>query len=214
MKQAIGILGGTFDPVHYGHLRLAVEVRDQLRLSQVRLVPSAQPPHREEPVASPGRRAKWIRQSIANEPGLWLDDRELMREGPSYTVDTLASLRADFPDTPLCLIMGSDVFGSFDRWHEWERILEYAHLIVAPRPAAKIKISRALKKVVADRGTDSVDDLHANLGGLYFSGQLPPLSISGTEIREQITEGRTGRYLIPDEVWREIVDEEIYKNAK
>ena len=214
MKPAIGILGGTFDPVHYGHLRLAVELRDQLRLGEIRLIPSAQPPHREEPVASPGQRAKWIRQSVVNEPGLWLDDRELLRSGPSYTVDTLRSLRSDMPETPLCLIMGSDVFSSFDRWHEWQQIIEIAHLVVAPRPAAKIRISAELQAVVAERSTERVDDLHEKLGGCYFSGQLPPLSISGTEIREQIANGRSGRYLMPDAVWREICEERIYQLSK
>src|SRR5699024_9935043 len=116
-KAPVGILGGTFDPIHNGHLRLAMELVAELQLDHVRLIPNRRPPHRNQPSAAPGLRASWIRVAVASEARLRLDDREVLRNGPSYTVDTLASLRRDLPHQPLCLIMGRDVFAKLPEWH-------------------------------------------------------------------------------------------------
>ena len=211
LKPPIGILGGTFDPVHNGHLRLAVQLRDMLGLAQVRLIPSARPPHREAPVASPGQRAKWIRVSVAGERGLILDNRELLRDGPSYTVDTLAALRAELPDTPLCLAMGNDVFGALDQWREWERLLELGHLIVVPRPGVSAKHSPRIAQLVEQHRSRDSGLLASRLHGVIYYTQFPLLEISGSEIRELLTAGKSPRYLLPEDVLREIQDLEVYR---
>ncbi len=211
LKPPIGILGGTFDPVHNGHLRLAVQLRDLLGLAQVRLIPSARPPHREAPVASPGQRAKWIRVAVAGEPGLILDSRELMRDGPSYTVDTLAELRAELPDTPLCLAMGDDVFAALDQWHQWERLLELAHLVVVPRPGVTTKLPPRIAKLSEKHESQDVRLLRSKLQGCIYHTQFPLLEISGSEIRELLGAGKSPRYLLPEEVLGEIQDLEVYR---
>ncbi len=211
LKPPLGILGGTFDPVHHGHLRLAIQLRDLLGLAEVRLVPSARPPHRTSPTASAGQRAKWIRVALAGEPGLILDNRELIRAGTSYTVDTLAELRTEFPDAPLCLAMGDDAFAALDRWHQWERLLELAHLIVVPRPGVESKLPPRIAQLLAEREIKAPAELRAARCGRIYHTQFPLLEISGTEIRALLRAGKSPRYLLPDEVLREVEDLEVYR---
>ena len=130
----IGILGGTFDPIHHGHLRLAVEMREGLGLEELRLIPALQPPHREAPIAGAEDRLAMLEAAVARANALHIDTRELVREGPSYTVDTLLSLRAELPAQPLCLIIGMDAFCYLDTWHRWQDVLELAHIGIARRP--------------------------------------------------------------------------------
>jgi nicotinate-nucleotide adenylyltransferase len=207
----IGVLGGTFDPVHNGHLRLAVELAERLGLAQVRLVPSARPPHRGNPVASPGQRAKWIRVAIAEEPKLRLDDRELLRDGPSYTVDTLASLRREFPDTPLCLIMGRDVMADLDQWRDWRTLFDYAHVVLVERPDTDTELPAAVTAELEARRNDDPKALTVTGHGVIHVCSPPPLTISGTRIRELLAAGRSARYLLPDVVLDEILDAGVYR---
>lgn len=206
----IGILGGTFDPVHNGHLRLAVELAESLALAQVRLVPCARPPHRDAPIASPGQRAKWIRVAIADGPHLRLDDRELLREGPSYTVDTLASLRAELPKTPLCLIMGRDVMAGLDRWYRWQDLFEYAHIVLVERPGTESPLPEAVARELEQRRDDDPRALSASLHGVIHVCSPPPLAISGTRIRDLLAAGRSPHYLLPDAVLDDILDAGVY----
>jgi nicotinate-nucleotide adenylyltransferase len=134
MKPAIGLLGGTFNPIHNGHLRLALEIYERLSLTEVRLIPSAQPPHRTIPSVSSELRLEMVQAAIAGVTGLTADDRELQRDGPSYMIDTLISLRAEYPDNPLCLILGSDAFMNLNSWHQSAQIINLAHIIVVRRP--------------------------------------------------------------------------------
>lgn len=209
-QRPIGILGGTFDPVHNGHLRLAIEVRDSLGLAEVRLIPSARPPHRDAPAASPGQRAKWIRVAIAGEPALRLDDRELLRDGPSYTVDTLASLQADLPDTPLCLIMGTDVYAGLPDWHEWRSLFDHAHIVLVNRPGVEFKLPAAARKELDRRAADAAA-LGSTLCGAVHVCEPPPLEISGSRIRALLAAGNSPRFLLPDSVLADIVDAGIYR---
>ncbi|MES1942942.1 nicotinic acid mononucleotide adenylyltransferase [Salinisphaera sp. PC39] len=211
MPAPIGILGGTFDPVHNGHLRLAVELAEALELAEVRLVPSARPPHRGAPIASPGQRAKWIRVAITDEPRLRLDDRELLRRGPSYTVDTLASLRRELPDTPLCLLMGRDVMAALDKWHEWRGLFEHAHIVLVERPDTDTELPAAVADEVERRRVGDAADLRGATHGLVHVCTPPPLTISGTRIRELLAAGRSARYLLPDVVLEEIQDAGVYR---
>lgn len=213
-KPPIGVLGGTFDPIHYGHLRLAVELRDRLGLASVRLVPSARPPHRQQPEVGPGQRAKWVRMAIINEPGLILDDRELIRPGESYTVDTLESLRRELPDTPLCLALGEDAYAGLTDWHRWRELLDLGHIIVVPRPGFEADTLAELAELEAEYGVRDPKALSGSLAGHIFRFDLPPLAITGSEIRRLIRNKMSPRYLLPADVLRDIEDGELYRRER
>jgi len=135
MMQSIGILGGTFDPIHFGHLRMAQELAESLGLDEVRFIPAARPPHRAQPHGAAEARAEMVRLAISGNPRFVLDTREFERDGPSYMVDTLSCLRAEVgDDTPLCLLLGADAFLGLPTWHRWRELFQLAHVVVAHRP--------------------------------------------------------------------------------
>jgi nicotinate (nicotinamide) nucleotide adenylyltransferase len=130
----IGIFGGTFDPIHYGHLRSALEVKVIFGLKEIRLIPSAQPPHRQLPATTALMRVEMLNLAITNQQGLLVDTREIDRDGPSYMVDTLSSLRQEFPNEPILLFIGSDAFNHLTTWHKWQQLFDYSHIVVMTRP--------------------------------------------------------------------------------
>lgn len=207
---AIGILGGTFDPVHNGHLRLALEVREALGLSEVRLVPLRHPPHRSEPLASPEQRLAMLEAAIRREPRLRVDRRELLREGSSYTVDTLRSLRSELGDTPLCLILGMDAFQSLPSWHRWEAMFDLTHIVVATRSKRAQSVQGELGSLIDSRSIAEPHMLHQVPAGKIFFQRIPVLDISANRIRTAISQGRSVRYLLPDDVLRLIEDQRLY----
>lgn len=213
-KAPIGVLGGTFDPIHNGHLRLAMELAAELRLDHVRLIPNGQPPHRGAPGACAGQRAKWIRIAVANEPRLRLDDRELLRNGPSWTVDTLASLQADLPGHPLCLVMGRDVFAKLPEWHEWQRLFDLAHIVLINRPDVTIELQPRARTELEARGSDDIAALHSRPAGLIYGYAPPPLAISSSRIRELLAAGHSPRYLLPESILTDIMDAGVYQNPE
>jgi nicotinate-nucleotide adenylyltransferase len=200
MSEPIGLFGGTFDPIHNGHLRTAFELWQALRLAQVRFMPSGNPPHREAPLASPELRLEMVRAAVEGNSGFAVDDREMRRSGISYSVDTLLDLRRDLPDRSLCLLLGMDAFLGMPHWHRWREVLDLAHIIVAHRPGWKAPITGPLGEVMVDRGTGNVRDLHAAPGGRIFVHAVTQLEISSTEIRQLILSGSDLRYLVPDSV--------------
>ena len=203
----IGILGGTFDPIHYGHLRPAQEAMQQLALAELRFIPAATPPHRPPPVASPAQRLAMLELAIHGLPGLRLDERELKRAGPSYTVDTLASLRAEFKNTPLCLLIGADQFRSFETWHRWQEIPDLAHLVILSRPGS---MSGELPAWARARECTDFHALRKAPGGrLVFLG-VSPQDISATRIRAALARGETARGLLPETVLEYIETNRIY----
>ena len=193
----IGIFGGTFDPVHIGHLRLATEVAESLGLSRVHLVPAAIPPHRGEPLLDPATRLDLVARSIADEPGFVLDDREHRRAGPSYTADTLDEFAAEFPGQPLVLMMGMDAFNGLPDWHEVERILASAHIAVATRPGSEATGPAA--EWLAERRARPSDLPRAPVGRIV-PVSITRLDISATTLRALVEERRSLRYLVPDPV--------------
>lgn len=195
----IGVFGGTFDPVHIGHLRLATEVAETLGLDRVHLVPAAIPPHRGEPLLDPATRLDLVAQSIADEPRFLLDDREHRRTGPSYTADTLAEFAAEYPGEPLVLMMGMDAFNGLPGWHEVERILELAHIAVATRPGSRAEGRAA--EWLAERRVDPAE-LATAPAGRMVSVAITRLDISATTLRGFIDQGRSLRYLVPEPVVR------------
>lgn len=197
-KPAIGILGGTFDPVHFGHLRTGLDVVEALQLQQLRLIPCALPPHRVEPVASAQERRLMLELAIKNHPKLVVDDRELFRDGPSYTVDTLLSLREELPDNPLFVLMGTDAFCSLPSWSRWQQILELAHIVVMQRAEEPMQMSDELRQwFESHRANDGDEQLAA---GKIWTVPVTQLAISGTMIREALYDKRDVRFLLPEAV--------------
>jgi len=200
MAEPIGIFGGTFDPIHYGHLRTAFELLQGLKLAQVRFLPTGNPPHREAPLASSELRLEMVRAAVAGQSGFSVDDRESRRSGMSYSVDTVSELRREFPQRSLCLLLGMDAFLGMPTWHRWREIFELCHVVVAHRPGWKAPITGPLGEVMVDRGTGSVRDLHASLAGRIHVHAVTQLEIASTDLRALILSGRDLRYLVPDAV--------------
>jgi len=204
--QPIGIFGGTFDPIHYGHLRTAFELWQELRLAEVRFLPAGNPPHRLAPHVSAELRLAMVRAAVADEKCFVVDDREVRRTGMSYSVDTLIELRSELPDRSLCLILGMDAFLSMPNWHRWRELFDLAHIVVAHRPGWKAPTLGPLGEVMVDRGTGSVRDLHENKAGRVYIHAGTQLEISSTDLRQVFTSGQDPRYLVPEEV-RKIIRE-------
>jgi nicotinate-nucleotide adenylyltransferase len=211
--RPIGVFGGTFDPIHYGHLRSAFEMLQALDFEQVRFIPCGDPPHRGVTFASAEERFLLVEQAIAGQEGFVADDRELRRDGPSYTVDTLATLREEFPGRSLGLIVGMDAFLGLPGWHRWDEILDFAHIVVAHRPGWKAPDIGALGELIAAHGTHRIGDLHAALHGRLHIHAVTQLEIASTEIRELIAAGRDPRFLMPDAVRNAIEETGLYKET-
>jgi len=207
----IGILGGTFDPIHYGHLRTALDVQQRLALDEVRFIPCGEPPHRVAPIAEPLQRLAMIRSAIAGQDRFVADDRELRRDGPSYMVDTLRSLKKDFKDESLCLILGTDAFNGLAQWHQWEKIFDLANIVVMKRPEVdgKTKINKHLFSQIKHRIVDA-DDLNKKQNGAICFIPVTQLDISATMIRQQWQQCNDIQFFLPDSVLRLIQQQNIY----
>ncbi|MCL4315321.1 MAG: nicotinate-nucleotide adenylyltransferase [Gammaproteobacteria bacterium] len=208
----IGLLGGSFDPIHCGHLRLALEARQELNLDEVRLIPCGIPPHRAPPVAGAGQRLAMLSAATQDETGLRVDDREITRPGPSYTIDTLESLRAEFPSTPLCLILGMDAFLGLPAWRRWRELLSYAHLAVAHRPGYEMNVTGEMGELLSQHRIADAAGLRAHKHGRIMLWALPALDISSSRIRALTAQGRSVRYLTPDAVCDMISVQHIYSS--
>lgn len=196
--RPLAIFGGTFDPVHIGHLRAAWEASEALLDAEVRMVPAKIPPHRPQPVASASERAAMLRAALAGQDRLRCDLRELEREGPSYTVDTLESLRAEFgARRPLVLLIGADAFAGLSTWHRWRELFELAHICVLTRPAQIPAMPAALAREVAARQARQVGDLLGQPAGKVLDMVVSALGISATRIRTLLAAGRAPRWLVP-----------------
>ena len=208
----IGIFGGTFDPIHFGHMRCALEIAEQLELSEVRLLPCGQPPHRTAPLASPEQRRHMLELALADQSLLRMDTRELDRPGPSYMVDTLVSLRAEVGRRSLCLILGQDAFNGLASWNRWEQVPELAHLIVISRPGIEQPENGPIGALIDQRSVESLDELRARPAGAILFRSVTPLGFSASCIRRMLAAGRSPRYLLPDAVLDYLLQEGVYQN--
>ncbi|SFR73821.1 nicotinate-nucleotide adenylyltransferase [Marinobacter daqiaonensis] len=209
------IYGGTFDPIHHGHLRVAVELRERLSVDSVHLVPSHIPPHRGTPGGNSQDRLELLQLAVAGEPGLRIDTRELDREGQSYTADTLRQLRGELgADAPLAMVVGTDSFAGFDKWREWKTIPELAHIILVRRPGSELEEGSAPAAMLAERVTRSPADLHRQPCGRILEMDPPLLDISATGIRQRLEDGRSVRFLIPDPVLEQIRRRGLYREGR
>lgn len=194
--MTLAIFGGTFDPVHLGHLSVAWEAAELLD-AEVRLLPASVPPHRDAPVASAIQRAAILREALKGQARLVLDTRELDRSGPSYTIDTLHELRAEQGDRPLVLLVGADAFAKLASWHRWRELFEVAHLGVLSRPGVSAVLPEELEREVAGRRVVAAADLRCLPAGKVIELAVTPLEISATRIRALLAAGRDPRYLLP-----------------
>lgn len=200
MSRPIALLGGTFDPVHLGHLRAAWEAAEALD-AEVFLMPANVPPHRAQPVASAAQRVTLLRAALAGQYRLLLDERELRRSGPSYTVDTLRELRGEIgAHRPLVLLLGADAFAGLTTWHEWRELFRHAHIVVMTRPGHAREWPAELEAEWQARRSDDALDLRTRPAGRIHALAITPLEISATAIRAQLAAGREPRFLLPDAV--------------
>ena len=199
--RPLAILGGTFDPVHNAHLRVAWEAAEMLD-AEVRLIPANVPPHRDQPIASAAERAAILRAALEGQSRLVADERELRRDGPSWTIDTLIELRDEIgPERPLVLLVGADAFLGLSSWHRWAELFDYAHIGVLTRPGHEITtLPTDLRIKVASRRTNDPNAVVASPAGRVLPMPVTPLEISATLIREVLAAGGDPRYLMPDAV--------------
>lgn len=214
MKSMIGIYGGTFDPIHYGHLRTALEVKEAAGLEEIRFIPCRIPPHRGVPGATPDQRLAMLRAALVDaEPGFRIDTRELERPGPSYMVETLESLRSEIGSRPLCLIVGLDAFRGLPRWHRWRELFDLAHILVMQRPGPETDLPEPMRDLLRTRAVDSPAALRSRASGLVHLIPVTLLDISATRIRSAIGAGTSARYLTPDSVLELIRSLGLYRSC-
>jgi nicotinate-nucleotide adenylyltransferase len=211
-SPAIGIFGGTFDPVHFGHLRAATEVKEKLQLEDFRLLPAGNPPLRAKTFATAEHRLAMLRLALSDYPDLVVDDREVRRAGLSYMVDTLSEIRAEEGDRPLLLIIGQDAANNLDQWHEWRRLFDLAHLVIMRRPQSVYEYSDELLEQVQPRLVSSPRALSGVPAGLLLPLELTQLAISSTDIRRRMRAGLSPRFLMPQLVIDYIREHRLYQN--
>ena len=219
ISSCIGILGGTFDPVHFAHLRLAEEVSEIFTLDRVHLIPSGEPPHRATPGASAQDRLCMVRLALEGAgDNLVADGRELDRIGKSYMVDTLRAFREENRNASISLILGTDAFVELMAWHEWRQLFTLAHIIVASRPNLPIRqLTKMLKGQLLSefeaRHSGNYNALTSSTHGLIFTYEFTSLEVSGTALRQRIYSGLSLKYLLPDNVINYIQDQSLYKES-
>lgn len=216
MNSPIGILGGTFNPIHLGHLRMAQEIGEGLDLAEVRLIPAGCPPHREKPGVSPQQRLEMARLAVQKNPLLRIDDREIFKTTPCYTVETLREIRREMgDDQPICLLMGSDAFWGLPTWYRWQELFDLAHIIIAQRPGFSredLATGHAgqIHEELEKRQRYDCTALHQEPAGAIVTYPITALDISSTRIRALLRQGLNPRYLLPAAVLDYIQANNLY----
>lgn len=210
MSGAIGIFGGTFDPVHFGHLRAATEARELLGINDFRLLLSGTPPHRSATMATSLDRLAMLKLAVSDDSGFQVDDREVQRQGLSYMVDTLTEIRAESGNAPLLLIIGQDAANELDSWHNWLGLFDLAHVVIMRRPDTQPAWSGELRSQMEHRWLDDPLQLGETSSGAVCPLLVTQLAISSTDIRRRMREGRSPRFLMPDSVIGYILQKQLY----
>jgi len=213
LSGPLAFFGGTFDPVHYGHLRCADEARQKLNLKTLSLLPAGTPPHRDLPQTSTAQRLEMLKLALAEFPQLVIDDRETRRNGPSYMVDTLQEVRSEFPQRPLLLLIGQDAANLLHSWHRWERLFDLAHIVILTRPGAKEEYRNDLARQIQRRLNPDVQTLLRSEAGGVLSMQVASIDISATTIKSIIRLGRSPVSMLPRAVLDYIVENRLYLPA-
>ncbi|GAB2190160.1 nicotinate-nucleotide adenylyltransferase [Sessilibacter sp. MAH1] len=210
-RQLIGVWGGTFDPIHNAHLRLALEIKQQLHLAEMRLLPASIPPHKSNYHCRAEDRLAMVNLAVQSCSELMVDDRELKREGPSYSYDTLIEIRSELmTNQSLCWIMGSDSLVNFSSWYRWRELLDCAHIIVVQRPDYDFPVSGEVGEFLKMHQSFELGDLQASPAGKIFCTQLRMLPISSSDIRALLKDDRSPQFLLPDAVLDYIKSHKLY----
>ena len=204
------LLGGTFDPIHYGHLRCAEEARQKLAVKTVSLLPAGQPAHRAMPSATSVQRLEMLRLAIKEFPHLQIDSREIDRAGPSYMVDTLKGIREQWPQRPVHLLVGQDAVNQLDSWYQWPELFELANIVILTRPFADVSYSQELGDEISKRRIDDVTLLNSSPAGAVLPVKVAAIDISATMIKSIIRLGRVPKGMMPSTVWNYILKNELY----
>jgi nicotinate-nucleotide adenylyltransferase len=217
LSEPLGLFGGTFDPVHFGHLRLAEEATNYLALGGVRWIPAGQPPHRGTPQVTAQQRLEMVLRATENNAQFSIDASEVEAAAPSYTVHTLERLRRELgPDQSLVLLVGADAFAGLATWHRWRDIFSLAHVAVSHRPGFPVEASSLPHELAAEFNGRHLSDVgglkHASAGGVVTFA-MTQLAISATQIRELLANGLSARYLLPDTVLDYIHLHQLYKST-
>lgn len=216
----IGIFGGTFDPIHYGHLRIAEEIVETISLRKMRFVPAGMPRLRYAPIASPQHRAAMVHAAIQNNSRFVLDERETRRAGTSYSVESLRELRQEMGENiTLCFVMGADAFMKLAEWHSWRELFRLCHIIIAARPGHALAtnhdvLPQELREECAQRWVSSASSLECASSGFIFVAPTTLLDISATAIRARISAKSSVRYLLPDAVLDYIETNHLYSGEE
>jgi len=210
IAKPLALLGGTFDPVHYAHLRCADEVREKLGLETLYLLPAGDPPHRASPLAGNRQRLEMLRLALPEFPNLRIDARELDRDGPSYMVDTLQDFRSDSPSKPLLLVIGQDAANHLQSWHRWQGLFELAHIVIMSRPGARPEYRRELAWQIQQRMVTDVQTLIRSKAGGVLTLDVTAIDICATTIKSMIRLGRSPQVMLPGPVLDYINDQGLY----
>ena len=209
----LALFGGTFDPVHYGHLRCAEEARQKLELASLALLPAGQPAHRAMPRASSEQRLDMLQLALKEFPNLTVDRREIDRDGPSYMVDTLTDIRQQWPERPVHLLIGQDAVNKLDSWHQWLSLFELANIVILTRPSAMVAYSQELTEEIDKRSVKSASQINSNPAGKVLPMQVAAIDISATMIKSIIRLGRVPKGMMPATVWSYIVENNLYQHT-
>jgi len=201
LDGVLGVFGGTFDPVHHGHLRVAYELKTRFDFDRVLFIPASEPPHREPPEASIELRLKMLEAALADEVDCVVDRREIDRAGPSYSIDTARSLREQYPDHVICLLLGMDAFLGLPEWHEWDQLLGLVNLVVARRPGSSRPLGGELGQLLAERQVLPDGQTNWQVAGQIIIQDVTQLEIASTDLRNSIRAGIKPKFLVPDSVW-------------
>ena len=211
-RISVAIMGGTFDPIHNGHLRTAVDIVDRFHFTQLRLVPCFKPVHKSHPSISAKQRLDMVSLAVQSHPNLLVDEREIQRTGPSYTIDTLIELRNELgPDVSITMVVGMDSFISLPRWHQWQRILNYAHILVVSRPGWHPEFGIELQELVEKSRAQSTAELQSAPAGKIHMETLTALGISSSMIRSLCEHNKSIAYLLPESVHAYIDQHTLYQ---
>ena len=208
----LGIIGGAFDPVHYGHLRIALEAQQRLGLEAIHWIPTGQPPHRDQAQASAVQRLAMLELALAGQDTWHIDRRELERSGPSYMVDSLGEIRQEQgTDVPLLLLLGTDAFAGLSSWSRWQQLWSLAHIVVCERPGDEPTLPAELAQMCSERNTNEIAELASTPGGQFYRLQGTAMDIASSDIRRQLAAGLSPRYLLPDSVLRYLNEQHLYR---
>lgn len=210
-KPPLVLFGGTFDPIHFGHLRTALELQEVLNVPQINLVPTGEPVHKSSTGASAAQRFEMVRLAVESDAALLADDCELVSDEPCYTINTLMKKRAEVgEDLPIVLVMGMDSLLGIKSWSQWQQLTDYSHLLIVARPGYEPEFDSELHCFIDQHKVEDLNLLNSLPSGHLVMHQLTPMNVSATQVRKIIKQGSNPRFLIPDSVWNFIKHERLY----